>query len=243
MTKMYYINTNLANKDTGPEINQSFKMKDDYQYEIKTSVRNLVRDKFPDFVPDLDYFQLHKRAKITDVISIGSTYFGFLVNQRVKSLIEKSRLPNYRFYEAKIGYNDNEVYDGYFFFHLVSNFLDQVDFNKTQFYELKVSPKENLENFPEDQVLEIKEQWKGGNVFWVKVRQEVNSPKELLDKNKQLKMRLLTDKYNFKNDFKIEYDLFYIGRHDIRMYTSENFAKTIKSEKITGIDFAECNWL
>ena len=244
MPKVYIIDTRIANKDTGPDILQSSRMKDGYNYESKNSVRGLpfFRNKIPDFEPDLDYFLLHRSAKISDVISVQGLS-EFLVSERTKLLMEKLRLPEHIFFPAKLGYNDEHLISDYYLFHLASSYMDKIDFTRTQFYFLESCKKDDLDKFSGQNVIEVKEKWRGSKHLWVKVGISARNPTELLELSRKRTKEPLTEKYYFKDDFMIKHDFFHVGDHDIRIYASEKAKQSFESEKITGIEFHECRWL
>ena len=57
----------------------------------------------------------------------------FLINQKVKDILDEFRLPKHKFYTAKVFHN-NEVVQ-YFWLHLIDNDYQDIDYSKSIFYE------------------------------------------------------------------------------------------------------------
>lgn len=105
-----------------------------YDLSKPTSVWNIPDLQVPDFEPDFDFFTLSSKAKLTDVISTGLiTASGFIVNEKVKALFERMKLPSHRFYPAKVMYKGHKT--DYFWFQIEDNILlkDAIDFTKSEF--------------------------------------------------------------------------------------------------------------
>ncbi|MFN8294871.1 MAG: hypothetical protein U0T69_01690 [Chitinophagales bacterium] len=133
----YYLITNATNKkETGLVGPQCMVFPSGYNldwYEQPNSMTKLSNDRIPDFEPEL-IFELDKKAKLTDFISqsiISSR--GLLINKKVKDILEQFRLPEHKFYPAKI-FHKNEVFQ-YFWLHLIDNNYDDIDYSKSIFYE------------------------------------------------------------------------------------------------------------
>src|SRR5688572_8886249 len=97
------------------------------------SLYNVYSDSFPNFIPNLNYFILHKNAKVSDVLSASMISYGLIVNGRAQEIFKKHQLPEHRFFPAVVRQND-EVYKDYAWFFYVCDVLDYIDYNKTEFY-------------------------------------------------------------------------------------------------------------
>ena len=243
MEKYYIIKTGLENESTGPVHIQAPLMKEGYDYNAENSVDRMERTKFPYFIPNMNYYELDPKAKSTDVISVQRPHFGFLINERTKHLIENFELPTHRLYKAYVGYSDKEVYENYYFIHIVSDFTERIDFGRTQFFINKMIAKEKVDSLRNAKIIDASESWPGSKNVWVKIDLELSSTDELLSVYKKFSKSPATDQYYFKDDFRIPYDLFYLGKHDIRMYASLRIKEKFEEGKITGIEFHECRWL
>ncbi len=89
----YFILTNSTGKDIGKEYPQTDGMGGFYQFGDSNSISNLPNLKIPDFIPNLDYFNIHKNSKLTDFISTGLiTAMGFIVSEKAKNILEQFNL-------------------------------------------------------------------------------------------------------------------------------------------------------
>ncbi len=134
MNKYYFINHSTDLKIIGhyPQVEH---ISHECHLSLSTpySLKNLVSWKFPDKEPMLDYLILHKKAKLTDVLSFGMiSAQGFLVSERFKEILEQLHLMPHKFYPAKIEYKGTLF--NYCFLHLVSSSYDIIDFQKSKFY-------------------------------------------------------------------------------------------------------------
>jgi len=105
-----------------------------YDLRKSTSVWKIPSLEPMSFEPDLDYFNLEKKAKLTDVISTGLiTAPGFILNEKVRSIFDQYKLPKHRYYPAKVVLKG--VKHDYFWFHIEENIvLDNViDFGRSEF--------------------------------------------------------------------------------------------------------------
>ena len=59
-----------------------------YNYLANNSIRNLVHNVFPDFVPNFEAFVLDNDAKLTDFVSTVNPYFGFVLSERAKTILQ-----------------------------------------------------------------------------------------------------------------------------------------------------------
>ena len=188
-------------------------MSDDYDKRKKNSTRFLVYNKFADFTPNLDSFLLAKRAKCTDFVSNIAVYFGFLVSEKVKTILDQYKLPDHRFYKASVIYKKKK-YSNYYFLHIISDFSHFIDYSKTQFY---------IENFRIERAVSVSSRAELWHIY--------KTMGNLDD--------IVLNEYRFHRNFQIEYDMFYASFFDMKMYVSEKLKNALLQAGITGVDFFE----
>ncbi|WP_133162599.1 imm11 family protein [Flavipsychrobacter stenotrophus] len=180
-----------------------------YNYVSEFSVSKLSRcyDRLPAFIPDLDSFILSSKALLTDILSTSLINRGLIVSNRVKEILEKCLLPEHAFFPIGLYYK-NERIENYFWFHLISDFVDNIDFEKSTFY---------LKDYNIDEAITI------------------NSEVELrkIMKTKSITANIKSDNVVLKN--KINFDLFKIGTFDINIYISDKLKNVFNEQQITGI--------
>jgi len=221
--QFYILGKACGTKETGNVFPQSTSMIDDYNYKATNSCWNLRHDQFPEFIPNLHAFKLDKKAKITDLISIGSIYFGFLINQNLKKILNEFYLPEVRFYQSYISYK-NSINNNYYFLHNIHHYSEKIDFNKTKFY---IS-----DSFGNKQTISILNASELNNYY------KIHKVSTML--------RIITNKYIFKDNYIPEHDLFQISFTDSCTYISHRLKTALEEAKITGIeitpvDFIEVN--
>lgn len=133
--KYYSLNYSTNEKEVGKIWPQCDSVPEGYSYneliEGSNSMTQLTNDEFPNENPNL-IFGLHKKAKLTDVISpsnISAT--GLLVNKKVKNILENFDLMTHKFYPAIV--KELEFEHKYFWLHLVKPNLLGIDFKKSKF--------------------------------------------------------------------------------------------------------------
>ena len=213
----YYIFKPAAGTpETGQVFPQVQKMKPGYNYKAHNSVHALSREyqKLPDYEPDLDYFIVHARANLTDLLSVTVTYGGFLISEKLKSIFEQFNLPTHKFFSAKIQHK-KQFYD-YYWMHIMSNLADVVDYPRSTFFVYHDYSK---------------------NLGYV----DISSKEELIQKRQKIKSdnpgKLVTiwaEKIAFGPSFDKTLDLFEVGTFNSDYYISESLKYVIVKEKITG---------
>lgn len=137
---MYYTLKYACNTlETGSEYPQIQKMKNGYDYNAtdSTSALSKARNKFLTFQPNLDSFQLHSKAKMTDLLSNGLTgAFGILISDKLKNVLEKYKIVSHKFYPAKIALK-NEIFENYYWMQIISDLTSCIDYNKSKFFIYK----------------------------------------------------------------------------------------------------------
>ena len=89
--------------------------------------------KFPPEDFDFEYVKLKKRAKLSDFIYFGpSFYHRYLINSKVRSILLKYNLPQYKCYQTRV-YNVEPIITDYKFFFCPSFDYDFVNFEQCHF--------------------------------------------------------------------------------------------------------------
>jgi hypothetical protein len=171
----------------------------------------------PDEIPFLE-LKFNESAKITDLLRTYNPYFGLIVSERLKKILQTFCLPSHKFYPVNV-INENEIIPYYWF-----NFYD----NASKYLDYKNSTIEIYHkfNFKTLSIVSIESE---NNL------QEINSN---LGFERNIKLR----KVSFNNDFP-NYDIFSnnvlgFGYNLI----SENLLKSLQQNNITGFMFSEPNY-
>jgi hypothetical protein len=136
MSKYYILEYASGTKETGPQYPQVQKMGKDYDYKASNSIYELsvYRKELPNFIPNLDHFVLHTKAKPTDLISNALTRnTGFLVSGRLQHLLKSFQLPLHKFYQARVLHGKSFLND-YYWLQIVTDLSDNVDYELSEFY-------------------------------------------------------------------------------------------------------------
>ena len=209
----YYILSNSINKkmigNSFPQIQQMY---NGYSYTKENSVHNLKCYSFPVTPPNLHSFELHKMAKLTDVLSAAVINFGFIISDKAKNVIETFSLPSQSaFYRSSI-YVKNEITHNYNFFYFIEDLSEYIDYDRTEFYLTDLDEKFDF--------------------FKVKSASELKTRRNQISTIKKIR----TDKYFIKPSFTIPYDIFYISYADTRTYISHRLKTALEEANITGIE-------
>jgi hypothetical protein len=219
--KYYKFNYAVDTEETGHVFMQIKDESSALNRERLNSVFLLESDKFPAFVPNLNYYELETAAKLTDLLSggippgaNGGLVDGFIINKKLRNIFQQHITCKCQYYPTCIKVKNN-FYDDYFFMHVVSDLPDYIDYEKTPFF--------------------IKEY--GDDLGSVKV----NSKTEYESFNKQLEgMKFLSsNKPNLKKEIIGQYDLFVETHFKYSFYISEKLKNTLLEAKITGISFED----
>ena len=206
----YTLDTATDTPETGPVFPQIKAMRPGYDFNKPNSIHNLTFKGLPDFQPDLDYFILDQKAKLTDLLSNMISPFGFLISEKMKKVFEQFKLPEHGFYPATVAAGNIKL-DKYFWFLPNCNLSDQVDYPKTTFYS-----KDTFNNVEKLVINNLED------VF--EIRSKIGYTK-----------KIVSEKIYFKSGFKLDYDLIMIGGFDFNIYLSEGLKSALINEKITGI--------
>ncbi len=207
----YFLKNAVSRKEVGNAMPQCSEMISGYNYSANDSVWNISHNVFPDYMPNLNSYLLDKEAKLTDFVSKNSPYFGFLVSEKAKQVLQRFHLPIHKFYPASIIKQDKNK-ENYFLFHYISDFSSVIDYPKSIFSVV--------------QVLKIKENF------------TVNNENELLQKIESVLpySKVVSKKISIQQGNKINYDLFLISSNDPRTYISHRLKTALEEAHITGIE-------
>jgi len=195
-------------------------MAPEYNYKAPNSVYALSRavEKFPDFSPNLDYFIVHGKAKLTDLLSVAPIHGGFLISNRFKLLLEKFHLAPHKFYPAKV-YHKKQFHE-YYWMHIICNLTNLVDYpNSTFFFYLNFS--HNL------------------GYIAIASKDDYEQKKEKVKKDNPGKtITIWAEKIKLNSDFDTSLHLFEIGGFDSNYYISQPLKEAIVAANITGCHIA-----
>lgn len=218
----YIIKPATDTTETGPVYPQVSKMAPGYNFKATNSVHALSREteKLPDYEPNLDYFIVNGKAKLSDLLSVSVIYGGFLISEKFKTVLQQFNLPNHKFYPAKVQYK-KQFYD-YYWLHIICDLTDNVDYQKSTFFV--------YHNFSK-------------NIGYI----DIASKDEIIQKRAKLKsdnpgktVTIWAEKIFLNTPFK-KLDLFEIGMFDANCYISERLQQSIIKEKITGCTLTPAN--
>lgn len=211
----YYILSNSTDEKVVGDIPQ-VKMAPDYDFDKHHSVRHIPRDNFPDFNPDLNFFVITPKAKLTDVITVSGLISakGFLINEKVKNILDRHNLISHKYYQAKLYYKNQAL--TYYWWHLVSDLTNCIDYNQTSF-AIKRLFKIEVDNLSIPNAEGLK-----------KTRHEIGALKNLIPNT-----LVLHDAFD-KN-----LDLFIIGGFNDEIFVSEKLKLELEQQNISGIEISK----
>lgn len=130
----YKISPAAGTKETGQAFPQLDDINPEYDFYAPDSVYKINAFKIPDFIPNLDYFILNPKAKLTDVLSQAAiSAYGLMVSKKFKNLLSEFNIQEHRFYKAKIKTKNDFI--TYYWMHLgETNILNEIDYSKSSFY-------------------------------------------------------------------------------------------------------------
>jgi hypothetical protein len=211
----FSIKTSPEKKIIGTEYPQIQTMDGTVNRKAPNSLYNVNSDAFPNFVPNLNYFLLHKNAKLSDVLSAAMISYGFILNDKVKSILQQHKLPPHEFYPATVNHN-GRFYNNYFWFFYISDVLDFIDYDKTRFFVCDM-----VDNKIEDCKI-------------IHSADLLRNLKEILPDDRKINSDLVF----FKKTLIERYDLFKITFGDYRSYISERLYDNLKNNNITGFNIS-----
>jgi len=190
-------------------------------FEQPNSMTKLTNDEFPDFEPEL-IFELEEKAILTDVVSPSNiSAKGFLVNEKVKSILSDFTLMEHKYYPAILIFKGSKL--PYYWLHFKENentFLGGIDFPDSIF---KIT---NLAFMKIDDVKIL-----SYDDFW-------NKKMALPMKHIRAEKIVLESKLYEK-----KIDLFYISYITSCFFVSKNMKMEIEMNNITGFEIQNQNVL
>lgn len=218
---IYILEESCATNETGAYYPQITKMQKGYKYEAENSVYYTKRyyDKIPPFTPNFDYFVMNGKSKRSDFLSnsmMGKN--GFIINQKVKDVLKDFLLPKHEFFPVSV-FHKQEFIENYFFFQLVCDLSNIVD------YQNSIFQVEDIGGRPLEEIF-------------------FQNREEYFEKKEQLKIQAKVDNTHYflwakKNVLQqdVDYDLFRIGgTFDNNIYIKENLKNALIENKITGCE-------
>lgn len=160
-------------------------------------------------------FRLKNKAKLTDVLSsTAGPFTDFLINQKVKEIIDSSHIMQHQFFKAVIE-TDKQEYD-YYWLHLSQpDLISALDYEKSEFYQTE---------------------WEFLNKGAIKIKSYEHYQK-LKARDKEgsfgvsLKNIVMTEKFDRS------LDLFFLLPFDFNIYISESLKVKLEKSGIKGIFF------
>ncbi|RAV28332.1 hypothetical protein [Sinomicrobium soli] len=140
------------------------KFKEGYNPSLPEGYYNLPIHHFPDFVPNLEY-ELHKDASPVNILPPYPGRFAFIIDEKVKNILEKHCLPPHTFYPTKVFHND-KVLQYYWFHYIPNDFWELID-NKNSFayvYQIKKATFTKIMEIPiisKEQILNEQKKYTG----------------------------------------------------------------------------------
>lgn len=207
----YYILSNSTDEKIVGDIPQ-VRMGPEYNFDKSNSIRDISRYHFPEFEPDLSFFVTTPKAKLTDVITVSGLISakGFLINEKVKNILDNHKLVSRKYYVAKV-YHKNQSLP-YYWWHVVSDLTHCIDYNQTTFM-IKRLFKVEVDNFTIVSSEDLK-----------KKKYEIGTLKNMVP-----------NKLVLNNAFDKTLDLFIIGGFNDEIFISEKLKLELEQQKVSGI--------
>lgn len=212
----WYAISNATGKEVGNVYPQVESMAPGYDLKKPESVHNMPFDKFPDFEPDLSYFVLEKKAKLTDVISTGYIIAnGFLISEKLKNQFEKFNLPEHRYYPARVLYK-NTLHNNYYWMHFANDCTSLLDFDRSTFKLTHPLPffREGIKHISAKNADELR-----------------------LAKNAEASNEIFFDKIKLKKGADPDLDMLFFDFPWRKFYINEKLMNNLTDLKITGFQY------
>ena len=181
---------------------------DDVNSELKVK-----SDVFPKFHPKYG-LDLHPKSKETDVLDRGTLDFGFVVSNKLKTLLGKFKLPPHKFYRIDVYGTSKD----YYWFHTITDFATFFDVRKSEIEIFDILTLEVTENI-------LFESLTGLNEYRKKL---------VMEAGKIMRYKSIQLNSTFPN-----YDLFEIQGAQYFTLISNKLKKTFEQEGITGLECLE----
>lgn len=221
----YIFKPAIDTPETGSHYPQVQKMSHGYDYKASNSVHSLSRayDHFPNYTPNLDYFVVHDKAKLTDLLSVAVIQGGFLISDKLKSIFDEFVIVPHRYYSAILKHNKT-FYHNYYWMHIIQpDLVKNVDFNNSTFF-IYHKYRDNL-----------------GNIKVTSFNEFLQKKNELKNDNPGKVVTIWAEKICLFENFDKTLDAFEIGIFDSNFYISERLNNAIRDYKITGCDISLTN--
>jgi hypothetical protein len=171
---------------------------------------------------------LKKKAVLTDIVSASNIRGkGFLMNAKAKKVFDLAKIMTHHYYPASLISNDLREYD-YYWFHMINNSFDGIDFSKSEFIETDLMGFTSLHidglGFPKSEFKKTPIQIDGFNDY-------LSRSKTLKNSN-----RIIISKLMLSNGF--NYDLFYFPYIHDGIIASEKFIVDV-CKNVTGLGWEE----
>lgn len=128
----YYVLKNSTGKEIGKTYPQTNGMSNDYNFQIPESINFLPNLETPLHTPNLNFFKVDDKAKITDFISTGLiNATGFIVNEKIKSLLDNYNIAEHMYFPARL-YHKNKLINAYWL-HFTKDYTPTINFQKSTF--------------------------------------------------------------------------------------------------------------
>lgn len=178
----------------------------------KEGIFSIKQNRFPDFTPRLD-LRLHQESIITDYLDSSLVPFGMIVSEKMKFILEKTKLPKHKFYPINV-FQEDLSFTYYWFHFIIDDFWDCIDKDKSYGKVLRIDDNFSLKRtIP---AISIEE-----------------NRKEMLTREaktiKKIGIIVMNDKFP-------KYDIYKTAFIEHKDLISESFKKLIKENSITGME-------
>ena len=216
----FSIRTSSEKKIIGTDFPQIQTMSRDVNSKAVDSLFNVYADAFPDFTPDLNYFVVNKSAKLTDFLSASMIGFGFILNDKVKNILTRYKIPAHKFYPAIVEYNGS-FHNNYYWFFYISDILEFIDYDKTIFF---------IADMVDNKIEDCKN---------IHSAASLKNLIEVLPDDRTIDSEIVF----VKNDIAEHLDLIKLPFGNYRTYISEKLYKALEEDNISGINMSPTNKL
>ena len=165
-------------------------------------------------------FELESRSKFSDFISPSSiTATGLLINQKVKSILDKHNLPDHKYFEANIESSNGKQVETYYWLHIFNpSSLDWINYKESVFFYTKYGFREGNITFNSFKESRIKKEQLVGNMGTIEVEEIV-----------------------LNSNFDKTLDLFNFEYFDHAIHISSRLKEALESENLTGLEIKRSN--
>jgi len=211
----YSLSHSIETEQIGKEYPQIQSIGGTIKADASNSIYN-VYNEMPDFTPNLNYLEVHNNAKLTDVVSASITSKGFIVNDKVKIILESFNLPLHKFFPATLAHK-GVLNDNFYWFFYSGDLSDFIDYSNTDFLL--------VDSFGERKEISI------------------NSKKDLktIYNNTSTLNKIRSTGIKYKDSIKL--DLFESHLADSRTFISDKLKRILEENKVTGIQITPVTFI